>query len=406
VGPDAFWRSLVEGRGGVKPIRAFDTGGLPIRIAAEIPDFDAKTYVLDKQARRALRIMARTIQMAVSAAQLAMDETKVDRSKLDPTRFGVEFGASMIATELPDLVEAARVSSNCVPGVVDLAKWGTQGLEAIQPLWMLKYLPNMPASHVSMLHDARGPNNSITENDVASLLALGESYRILKRDQADFFLVGGAESRINPLTLTRLCLFESMSRRTDAEKAARPFDRGRDGIVLGEGAAVLVLEELEHARKRGARIYAEVVGFGSAFDLKKNGSGLARAVRAALADAGIGPDEVDHVNAHGLGTRESDVREARALGEVFGACKEPVPVFAAKSYFGNLGAGGGTTELAASVLALQHGAVPATLNYEEPDPECPVAVVAGTPRAVRRPHVVKVSFTQPGQCAAVVVRKV
>jgi 3-oxoacyl-[acyl-carrier-protein] synthase II len=405
VGPDAFWRSLAEGRGGVRPIRAFDTGGLPVRIAAEIPDFDARNYV-EKKDRRALKVMARTIQMAVSAAQLAMNDTKVDRSKLDPTRFGVEFGASMIATELPDLVEAARVSANCVPGVVDLAKWGTQGLEAIQPLWMLKYLPNMPASHVSMLHDARGPNNSITENDVASLLALGESYRILKRDEADFFLVGGAESRINPLTLTRLCLFESMSRRTDAEKAARPFDRGRDGIVLGEGAAVLVLEELEHARKRGARIYAEIVGFGSAFDLKKDGSGLVRAVRAALADAGIGPDEVDHVNAHGLGTRDSDVREARALREVFGGCKEPVPVFAAKSYFGNLGAGGGTTELAASVLALHHGAVPATLNYEEPDPECPVAVVAGTPRAVRREYVVKVSFTQPGQCAAVVVRKV
>ena len=166
---------------------------------------------------------------------------------------------------------------------------------------MLKYLPNMLACHVSILHNAQGPNNTITESDVASLLALGEAYRILGRDQADFFLVGGAESKINPLSLVRQCLFEPLSRRNDApEKACRPFDRSRDGLVLGEGAGVLVVEELEHARKRGARIYAEVVGFGAAFDRERNGDGLARAIRAALAEAGIGPDDVDHVNAHGL----------------------------------------------------------------------------------------------------------
>jgi 3-oxoacyl-[acyl-carrier-protein] synthase II len=401
--PASFWKSLVEGRSGVKPIRTFDASGLPVRIAGEIPDFDARQYV-DKKDRRGLKVMARTIQLAVAAAQCALNDGAVDKSKLDPTRFGVEFGSGLIASELPEMVDAAKVSANCAPGVVDLEKWGEQGIPAIQPLWMLKYLPNMLACHVSILHDAQGPNNSITESDVAGVLALGEAYRILTRDGADFFLVGGAESKINPLSMVRQCLFEALSRRNEApQQACRPFDRGRDGLVLGEGAAVFALEDLEHARRRGARVYAEVVGFGSAFDRRQNGEGLARAVQAALADAGIGADEVDHVNAHGLSTRAADAAEARGLARVFG--NRRVPVLAVKSYLGNAGAAGGPLELAASVLGLHHGAVPATLNYEQADPECPVNVVAGAPQPVSRPYVVKVGFTQMGQCAAVVIRK-
>jgi 3-oxoacyl-[acyl-carrier-protein] synthase II len=404
IGQDAaaFWRSLREGRGGVRPIQAFDVSGLPVRFAGEVPDFDAKQFV-DKKDRKALRMMARTIQLAVAAAQRALDDGKVDKAKLAPERFGVEFGAGLIASELPELADAARVSLNCQPGLVDLDKWGREGLEAIQPLWMLKYLPNMLACHVSILHDARGPNNSITEGDVASLLALGESYRILARDQADFFLVGGAESKLNPLSLVRQCLFEPLSRRNDApDKACRPFDRDRDGVVIGEGAAVFVLEDLEHARKRGARVYAEVVGFGAAFDPDLKGDGLTRAARAAMAEAGIGPGDVDHVNAHGVSSRASDAWEARNLHTVFGG---RTPALAVKSYVGNLGAGGGATELAASVLGLHHGLTPATLNYENPDPECPITVTAGAPRPASRPFVVKVSFTQMGQCAALVLRK-
>jgi 3-oxoacyl-[acyl-carrier-protein] synthase II len=399
---DSFWRSLQERRSGVRPIKAFDVSGLPVRFAGEIPDFDAKNFV-DKKDRRSLKMMARTIQLAVAGAQRALDDGAIDKSKLVPERFGVVFGAGLIATELPELADAARVSANCQPGVVDLDKWGDQGIPAIQPLWMLKYLPNMLACHVSILHDARGPNNSITESDAASLLALGEAYRVLGRGQADLFLVGGAESKLNPLSMVRQCLFEPLSRRNDApEKACRPFDRGRDGVVVGEGAGVFALEELGHAQKRGARIYAEVVGFGAAFDPRLRGDGLARAARAALAEAGVGPEEIDHVNAHGIGSRGSDVWEARNLRAVFGG--RPTPVFAAKSYIGNLGAGGGSAELAASVLGMHHGQIPATLNYEEPDPECPVAVAASA-RAPDKPYFLKVSFTQMGQCAALVCRK-
>jgi 3-oxoacyl-[acyl-carrier-protein] synthase II len=400
--PASFWQSLQAKKSGIHTIKTFDPTGLPVRIAGEIADFDPKDYV-EKKDRKSLRMMARTIQLAVSAAQRALEDGKVDKTKLDPGRFGVEFGAGLIASELPELADAALVSANCQPGSVDLEKWGDQGIPTIQPLWMLKYLPNMLACHISILHDARGPNNSITESDVASLLAMGEAYRILTRDQADFFLVGGAESKINPLSMVRQCLFEPLSRRNDVpEKACRPFDRQRDGIVVGEGAGVFVMEELGHARKRGARIYAEVVGFGAAFDFKGNGQGLARAVGAALNEAGIGPDDVDHVNANGLASRDADVAEASGLRAVFGS--RLVPVLAVKSYIGNLGAGASATELAASALAFEHGLLPATLNYEEADPECPVSVAA-EPRPVTKPYVLKVSFTEMGQCAALVLRK-
>jgi 3-oxoacyl-[acyl-carrier-protein] synthase II len=405
LGAEAFWHGLQSGRSGIRKISAFDPSALPTQIAGEIPDFDAKKY-LDKEARKSLKVMARTIQLAVCAAQLALDDSGVDKQKLDPTRFGVEFGAGMLASELEELAPACALSSNGQPGSVDLEKWGAQGLEQIQPLWMLRYLPNMLACHVSILHNAQGPNNTITESEVAGLLALGEAFRILERDDADFFLVGGADSRLGPLSMVRQCLFQPMSRRNDApEKACRPFDRDRDGIVIGEGAGVLAVEELEHAKRRGARIYAEMLGFGAAFDPKRDGSGLARAVRTALRQAGVGPEEIDHVSAHGLGTPQCDLWEARGLAAVFAECKPPVPVLGLKGYLGTLGAGSGITELIGSILALRHGQVPPTLNCDAPDPACPITVISGKPQPARKPHVLKVSFTELGQCAVVVCRK-
>ncbi|MFN4259477.1 MAG: beta-ketoacyl-[acyl-carrier-protein] synthase family protein [Gemmataceae bacterium] len=400
---DSFWQALLQGQSGIRTIQSVDTSGLPIHFAGEILDFDAKRYI-DKKERKSLKVMARTIQFAVSAAQLALDDACIDKTKLDPTRFGVEFGSGLIATELEELAPASVLCANCQPGAVELAKWGEHGLATMPPLWMLKYLPNMLACHVSILHNAQGPNNTITESDVASLLALGEAYRILKRDQADFFVVGGADSKINPLSLVRQCLFQKLSKRNDEpEKACRPFDKNRDGTVIGEGASVLALEELEHAQRRGARIYAEVVGFGAAYDRGKTGAGLARAMQTALREAGIGPDQVDHVSAHSAGSIEVDAWEARGIQQAFGDA-EP-PVFALASYIGNLGAASGLTELAASLLALRHGSLPPTLNYEEPDPACPITVAAREPRPIRKPYVVKLSFTDMGHCGAAVLRR-
>jgi 3-oxoacyl-[acyl-carrier-protein] synthase II len=406
---DTFWQSLQEGRSGVRRLSQFDPSGLPVQFGGQIVGFDAKQYIPkeNKEGRKSLKVMARTIQLAVSAAQLAMDDCQIDKNQLDPARFGVEFGAGLIATELEELGDAAKVSVNCQPMQVNLEAWGEQGLAVMPPLWMLKYLPNMLACHVSIMHNAQGPSNTVTESDVAGLLALGEAYRIIGRDGADFFLVGGADSRLNPLSLVRQCLFLPLSRRNDSpERACRPFDRGRDGVVIGEGGSVLALEDLEHAKKRGAPIYAEVAGFGAAFDRQRSGSGLARAVRAALKEAGISPEDIDHINANGYSTTRTDVWEARGLHEVFGTCATPTPVFALKSYIGNLGAGSGTTELSASLLALKHGTLPASLNYDEPDPECPVAVHTRGLRPVQKPYFLKVGFTDLGQCAAVVCRKI
>src|SRR5205823_992310 len=288
-------------------------------------------------------------------------------------------------------------------GGVDLGRWGAQAMREIQPLWMLKYLPNMVACHVSIFLDARGPNNSVTESDVAGLLALGEAARILRRDAADFMLVGAADSKINLLSLVRQCLFAPLSRRNDAPaKAVRPFDKGRDGWVIAEGAGVLAVEDLDHAKRRNARIYAEVVGFGSAYDRGRTGAGLARAIRAAFKQAGVGSADIDHVNAYGLSTPQCDAWEARGLAEVFGP--NAAPVFAPKSYLGGLSSASSLVELTASLLALEHGTLPATLNCDDPDPECPVAVVRES-RPVTRPYVLKVSLTDLGQCAVAVVRK-
>lgn len=400
--PGRFWQALCAGTSGVGPIGAFDASGLPVRIAAQVPDFDGKHY-LDKKDRKSLKVMARTIQLAVAGAHDALADSGVDMARLDPTRFGVDFGANLIASELEELGPPARLSASGRIGEVDLRRWGGEGLASMPPLWMLKYLPNMLACHVAILHNAQGPNNTITESDVASLLAIGEAYRVLQRGLADFMLAGGGDSKINPLSMARQCTFAQLSRRNDApELACRPFDRDRDGGVIGEGGTVLVLEELGHARNRGARIYAEVVGFGAAFDTDRSGAGVRRAVRAALADAGVGPDAIDHVNAHGVGTVGDDRAEARGLHDALNA---DVPVFAAKSYFGNLGAAAGATELAASVLALARGHRPGSLHCEHPDPMCPVHVPLGAPRPVTQPCAVKVGLTDLGQCAAVVIRR-
>lgn len=406
LGVEALWQGLLAGQSGVKSLQSFDASGLPIRIGGEIRNFDAKEYI-DKKERKSLKVMARPIQLGVGCTTLALRDGKVEPAKLDPTRFGIDFGAGLIASELDELGPACAASANCQPGHVDLQKWGEAGIPAMPPLWLLKYLPNMPACHVSILHNAQGPSNTITESDVAALLAIGEATAIITRGQADVMLTGATDSKMNALSMTRLSLFMPTSQRNDApEKACRPFDKNRDGMVPGEGAGILILEELEHALKRGARIYAEVVGFGAAFDLKRNGDGLARAITAALKKADLGPEDIDHVNAQGFSTRRDDSWEARGIWKVFGATQPRVPVFAGKSYFGSLGAASGPVELAISLLAQQHGVLPPTLNYEEADPELPpLAIHAGKQREVRTPYALKLSFTDMGQCAALVVKK-
>jgi 3-oxoacyl-[acyl-carrier-protein] synthase II len=291
-------------------------------------------------------------------------------------------------------------SSDGSPGPVDMPAWGRH-IETVEPTWMLKYLPNMAACHTTILLDLQGPSNSITSDDAASLLALGEAFRIIARGDADGMLVGASESKISILSLARHNLFLPLSKRNDEPaKACRPFDADRDGMVIGEGAAVLVLEDLEHARQRGAAIKAEVCGYGAAFDVRRDGSGLARAIAAALAEAKVTPAELDHVNAHGYGAPELDLREAAGLRAAVGG----VPVFAAKGYIGNLGAAAGLAELYFDLLATAHRELPPTLNCDRPDLKCAIAVHNRGLRPIAKPYALKVAYTDLGQCAAVVLR--
>ncbi len=399
--PAAYYQALSDRRCGIRRITTSDPTALPSQIAGELPEFKPNNVITNKEQRKSFKLMARTVQMGLVSAHLAFKDGGLEVGKIDPERAGVEFGAGMIASELDDLGKASQVSLK--DHNVDLGIWGQNGIKEITPIWMLKYLPNMPSCHVSITLDLRGPSNTITESDAASILALGEAYRIIQRDVADLFVVGGTESKMNPLSLTRHNLFQPLSRRNDQpEKAHRPFDRDRDGSVLGEAASSLILEEVEHAKKRGATIYAELAGFASGFDRKRRGSVMAQVIRKALAQAGAKPDQVDHINAQGLATRASDPWEARAIHEVFG---NKVPVWAIKGNIGSSGAASSAVELAGSLLALKNGKVPPTLNCENVDPECPIHVHTDGLRPVSKPYVVKLSFTDMGQIGVAVLKR-
>jgi 3-oxoacyl-[acyl-carrier-protein] synthase II len=400
--PDEFWQALLTGTCGIRTISLLDASELPTSIAGEVPGFSAKAMMAEKGYRKSINAMARTVELGVIGAQLAAQNAGLSKGSVPPDRIGIEFASLMGATDINDMVVASKVSAPDGEHV-DMGVWGKQGLNEIVPIWMLKYLPNMPACHATILYDLRGPSNTQIPGDSAGLVALAEAARIIRRGAADVMIVGGSEGRLNPITLARHNLFLQLSRRNDdPTHAVRPFDATRDGTVTGEGTAVFTLEELEHAKTRGATILGELVGWASGVDRGMKGPGLARVIRNALTAAGIQPNDVDHVNAHGTGTTAGDAFEARGIAEVFG---RDTPVFAPLSRFGNLGAASGLSELACSVLALKYGQVPSTLNHERPAADCPIAVHAGGPRTVTKPFVVKVSYTTLGQCAAAVVRK-
>jgi 3-oxoacyl-[acyl-carrier-protein] synthase II len=403
--PQSFLTALHAGTCGLKPITHFDPAALKCKIAGVITGFDSRKVfpATMKDARKSIVRMARPIQLGVAAAQLCMTDGGPTPEQVTPERFGVEFGCLMGASEPEDLARGGQLSCEGDPPAVDMAKWGSVGLPAVPPLWMLKYLPNMPACHVSINCNAQGPNNTITAVETAGLLALGEAFRLLGRNAADYFLVGGCDSRVNPLSQSRYNSFAPLTTTHDAtpEQAVRPFDADRDGSVIGEAAAVFGLEAAEVAAKRGAKVYAEMVGFASGFDKGRKGDILAKVIGNALRDAGISPDDVDHVNASAGGVVDTDAWEARGIRAALG----DVPVVAYKANVGNTGAASGLVELAASVLALHGGSLPGTINCPKVGADCPVSVQVGS-RAVTKPAAVKVSVTEAGQVAVAVIRRV
>ena len=399
IGCEPFWDSLAAGVSGIRPIDLFDSSSLRVRFGGQIPDFDPKLFV---RPRKSLKVMSREIQMGFAAADLAMGDAGLTAGQVDPERFGVVFGGDMIYADLEDLERTYRRAA--VDGRFSFPAWAEAIHEELHPLWLLKHLPNMAASHVAIAHDARGPNNSIVLGDVSGLLAIAEAASVIRRGWADVMLVGGTGCRLHPTALVARGDALLSHRADDCRRAARPFDRDRDGLVNGEGAGALLLESRAHAQRRGGRIRGRLLAAAARCEPTARrqgvtGSSLRAAIRAACAAAGLEPAGVGHVNAHGVSTIEMDRAEAAAIRAELG----DVPVTAPKSVFGHLGAAGGVVELAASVLGLERGLVPATLNYETPDPACPVNVVAGGPLAGRPGTAVAVNLCSTGQAAAVAI---
>jgi 3-oxoacyl-[acyl-carrier-protein] synthase II len=399
IGCEPVWRAFCEGRSGIGPIRSFDASGLPVRIAGEIEGFDPKAFV---KPRKNLKVMCRDSQLGVAASSLASRHAGIAPEVVDPEQFGVVFGADAICNEMRDSEGPYR---NCtVDGRFRYELWGKEGIADTFPLSFLKVLPNMIASHISIVLDARGPNNTIHQAEVSSLTALVEACRVIQRGAADVMLAGGASSRMNPFDWVRHCLIGRLSTsQRDPKTVLRPFDADRDGQVCGEGAAAFILERLSHARARGAPILARILGWSTVCEPRRgagiNGDGLERAITSAMARAQLSPDRLGHVNAHGTSLGIDDRIEARAIASTLG----DVPVTAPKSYFGNLGAAGGAVELVASVLSFEDRLVPQTLNYRHRDPECPVRVIREEPLGSSTPTSLAINWTWQGQAVAVVL---
>lgn len=413
---EKFWSALRSGTSGVGPLESLPTSSLPISYGAEareftghISEFGNLEAAQKKAIRKGLKVMCREIQMGVAASQLAFQDARLALDAIDRERTGVVFGSDYIMT-MPDEFEAGVRGCLTSPDDFQFGQWAENGLTKITPLWLLKYLPNMPACHVAIYNDLRGPNNSITVKEASSNLAFGEAYCTIQRGHAEAIVTGATGTRIHPIKTVHTALQEELATSNgEPGRACRPFDADRTGMVVGEGAAAILLEELEHARQRGAHILGEVLGFGSSAVIEQSSVArrdlaLRNAMQQAMRSANLQPQEVGHVNAHGLGTIKGDRDEAVAIRDTFGQRADPIPVLAPKSYFGNIGAGGGALELIASILALEEGTLFATLNYETPDPECPVQVVTNNEVSAGS-SVLNVNVTPHGQASALIVSR-
>ena len=396
IGVNSFWESLRNQVSGIRVRQAFAETELPWRIGGDVRDFDAKIYV---KPRKSLKVMCPQIQFGYAAAQMAVEHAGLAPESCDPDRLGTVFGSE---TFYADPIEVADVFRKCiVDRCYDHERWGEFSMRDIMPLWMLKYLPNMVASHVSIAYDARGPSNTICQAEVSGQLAIIEAVDIIQRGAADAVIVGGTGS---PMETTSLIYrgWGMLSRRIhEPTLASRPFDVDRDGVVLGEGAGAIVVERADFARARGATVHARILGMDRRFCPPKsprNVDAVSDSIRSALRSAQVDATDIGHFNANGLSTVEEDSTEAQAIRQTVG----DVAVFAPKSYFGNLGPGTSIVELIASICAMQNRTLPATLNYDTPDPNCPINVLNKTTSLPANAPTALLSMATTGQIATIV----
>ena len=413
LAPDDLWRGLVAGRSAVGPIEQFPTAGLPLHHGAEargftgeIDNFGPLEAETKKAIRKGLKVMCRESQMAVAAAQRALHDCGLSGADRVPERVGCVFGSDYMLT-LPEDFTSGVANCRGSDGAFEFDRWAVDGMPLLNPLWLLKYLPNMPASHIAIYNDLRGPSNSLTVREASGHVAIGEATMTIQRNAADVMLAGATGTRIHPMKTVHALQSEQVAFGPDDPTTwSRPFDRHRSGMVLGEGAAVLVLEELEHARRRGATILGEVLGHASRHAADRLNIGLRRkalglAMARALGMAQLPGGRPGHLHAHGLSTVGGDRSEAEALGDLLGADATAIPTVAAKANFGNLGAGSGIVECIASLWALRHGTLFPLINHTTPDPACPIrAAVSGDPAGA---SLLSSSVTPQGQAGAVVI---
>ena len=393
IGLESFWSSLVEGRSGVGPITLFDPSGLDCRIAAEVKDFDPTRYMERKEVRHTDRFC----QFALAAAAMALEDAGLAKQGRLGPRVGVIIGSGIGG--MNTLEEQHRIMLE-------------KGRGRVSPFLVPMMIPDMAAGLVSIRWGAEGPNSCTVSACASGSHSIGDAFRLVQRGDADVMITGGTEAAITPLAMAAFCSAKALSTRNDdPPRASRPFDRDRDGFVMGEGAGILILEEREHALARGARIYAEIVGYASTGDAyhitapAPEGRGAARALELALKDAGVTPEEVDYINAHGTSTEYNDWYETLAIKRVLGDHAYRVPISSTKSMTGHLLGAAGGVEAIATVLAICRGVIPPTINLENPDPRCDLDYVPN--RARQQPVRVAVSnsFGFGGHNAVLVFRR-
>lgn len=385
-----YWDGLVSGRSGIGPITLFDASSYPVKIAAEVKGFEPTDYMHIKRVDRT----ARCTQFAIAAARMAVESARLNMSQEEPGRVGVVVATTGAVTMLTEQGEVLK----------------KRGPMRIDPLLLTKTAASMVAAQVGIELGARGPNSSLNSACASGSDALGTALNYIRLGHADVMVAGGAEMQVTPIAIACTGLVGALSRNPEPQKACQPFDLNRSGMVFGDGAGMLVLETYEHARARGAKMLAELAGAGWSFDAYNETAPEpeteAVAIRMALQDAGVSPEEVDYINAHGTSTKLNDAAETRAIKMVFGERAYKIPVSSNKSMIGHLACAAGAVEAIAATMTIQSGIIPPTINYETPDPECDLDYV---PNKARRQAVnvcLSNSFGMGGQNCAILIRSV
>ena len=388
------WEALTSGTSGIAPITRFDASSFPVTIAGEVKDFNPEDFIEKKEVKK----MDLFIQYAVAAAQLAMDDSGLVIDDANAERVGVLVGAG-----IGGLPTIEKYRSALLEG----------GYKKISPFFIPMLIINLAPGHISMRFGAKGPNLSSVSACATATHSIGDAYHIIKRGDADAMIAGGTESTVTPLGIGGFAAMKALSTRNDdPQGASRPFEKNRDGFVMGEGAGILILEEYESARQRGAKIYAEVVGYGLTGDAyhltapAPGGEGAARCMKMALKNAGVNPEEVSYINAHGTSTPMNDLYETMAIKSVFGNYAKKVMVSSTKSMTGHLLGAAGGIEAVYSVVAMRHGVVPPTINYHEPDPECDLDFVPNTARDAKLDYAMSNNFGFGGTNASLLFKKI